>query len=42
MGRKLAPYITNVETEKKIVALEIDTGALVSILNKNTHDFNMS
>ena len=33
---KIAPYVAKVKIEKENVALEIDTGASVSILNKKT------
>ena len=38
IGGKIAPYVTDVETEKEDVALEINTGSSVSILNKKTCD----
>ena len=36
IGGKIAPYVAYVEIEKENVALEIETGASVSILNKKT------
>ena len=39
IGKKIAPYVANVKIERENVALEINTGASVSILNKKTCDF---
>lgn len=37
-GRKTATYVAKVKTENENVALEIDNGASVNILNKKTCD----
>ena len=45
IGGKIAPYVANMKIENEIVALEIGTGASVSILNKKIYDlicFNLS
>ena len=38
IGGKIAPYVANMKIENEIVALEIGTGASVSILNKKIYD----
>ena len=38
IGGKIGPYVANVKTQKKNVALQFNTGVPVSILNKKTCD----